>query len=314
LEGSGTFTSSTSTNSYTFNTFGTVATKGGTLLAALNEWVNSQSSSSGYYGWKDTPYPVFDLYRGKTATITRNLNGGSGTSGSVTITHNTAAFLGNPTRTGYTFTGWWTGYSGVTGTGTNYDSNADGTIAAAQASTIIESGTTALTLYAGWNLSTYIVRFNANGGTGTMSNQAFTYGTAKTLTANTFTWDWFTFLGWATSQANADNGVVTYNDSQSVSNLTTTNGAVIDLYAVWGTNYSTYYLYFSGGVSEDGNAGYVIPNIARALPTAEEMLIYAPLGKTFDGWYDNADFIGSPVTEVLITANGEVRHYYAKWT
>jgi uncharacterized repeat protein (TIGR02543 family) len=146
-----------------------------------------------------------------------------------------------------------------------------------------------------------------------MSNQLFTYGTAKALTANAFTREWFVFLGWATSDANAKNGTISYSNGQSVNNLTTVDGGTVDLYAVWGTNYSTYYLYFSTGASAEGNAGYVIPNVARALPTAEEMLIYAPPGKTFDGWYDNADFTGSPVTEVLITAKGEVKHYFAKW-
>jgi hypothetical protein len=306
------------TDCYTFDTSGNVATKGGTLLDALNEWVVDYPKGFGgnlpsLYRWKDTPYPVFDIYYGKAVTVTRNLNGGSGISGDVTISHNTAASLGKPTRTGHTFTGWWTVYSGVTGTGTNYDSNRDGTITAADASAIIESGVAALTLYAGWTVNTYTVRFNASGGTGTMADQSFTYGTAKSLTANTFSKEYFRFLGWATSQANADKGTVSYNNAQSVSNLTTTNGAVIDLYAVWGTNYSTYYLYFSTGASVEGNAGYVEPNVAKTLPTAEEMVKYAPPGKTFDGWYDNADFTGSAVTQVLITARGEVRHYFSKW-
>ena len=75
----------------------------------------------------------------------------------------------------------------------------------------------------------YSVKFNANGGTGTMSNESFTYGTAKTLTANAFTRTGYAFQGWATSSG----GSKVYNDKQSVSNLTTTAGATVNLYAKW---------------------------------------------------------------------------------
>jgi uncharacterized repeat protein (TIGR02543 family) len=73
------------------------------------------------------------------------------------------------------------------------------------------------------------VKFNANGGTGTMANQSFTYGTSKALTANAFTRTGYVFQGWATS---ASGGTV-YNDKQKVQDLTTTSGAVVNLYAVW---------------------------------------------------------------------------------
>ena len=75
----------------------------------------------------------------------------------------------------------------------------------------------------------YTVKFNANGGTGTMANQSFTYGTSKALTANAFTRAGYAFQGWATS---ASGGTV-YNDKQKVQDLTTTSGAVVNLYAVW---------------------------------------------------------------------------------
>lgn len=57
----------------------------------------------------------------------------------------------------------------------------------------------------------YTVKFNANGGTGTMANQSFTYGTSKALTANAFTRTGYVFQGWATS---ASGGKV-YNDKRS---------------------------------------------------------------------------------------------------
>ena len=75
----------------------------------------------------------------------------------------------------------------------------------------------------------YTVKFNANGGTGSMANQSFTYGTEQALTANAFTRTGYMFQGWATSAG----GAKVYNDKQSVSNLTQTSGAVVNLYAVW---------------------------------------------------------------------------------
>lgn len=75
----------------------------------------------------------------------------------------------------------------------------------------------------------YSVKFNANGGSGTMPNESFTYGTAKALTANAFTRTGYTFQGWATSAS----GTKAYSDKQSVSNLTMTAGVVVNLYAVW---------------------------------------------------------------------------------
>ena len=75
----------------------------------------------------------------------------------------------------------------------------------------------------------YTIKFNANGGTGTMADEPFAYGIEKALTTNAFTRTGFTFQGWATSAA----GEVVYSDKQSVSNLTATADATVNLYAVW---------------------------------------------------------------------------------
>lgn len=75
----------------------------------------------------------------------------------------------------------------------------------------------------------YTVKFNANGGTGTMENESFAYGIGKALTANAFKRTGYTFHGWATSSG----GAVVYKDKQYVTNLTSTAGATVNLYAVW---------------------------------------------------------------------------------
>ena len=83
----------------------------------------------------------------------------------------------------------------------------------------------------------YKVQFNANGGSGTMSDQNFTYDVSQNLTNNSFTWDEaHTFLGWSTDQ-NAS--VPTYTNGESVSNLSAENNATVILYAVWRADYYT---------------------------------------------------------------------------
>ena len=78
-------------------------------------------------------------------------------------------------------------------------------------------------------VNSYSVRFNANGGNGTMADQSFLYGVAQNLTANTFERRAYAFAGWASSPS----GSIQYGDEESVLNLVTENNGVLDLYAVW---------------------------------------------------------------------------------
>ena len=86
-----------------------------------------------------------------------------------------------------------------------------------------------LTLAAQWTPISYSVRFNPNGGVGTMTNEAFVYDTAKTLTLNAFGRAGYIFNGWATSATGASR----YDDGQTVQNLSSISDDVVDLYATW---------------------------------------------------------------------------------
>ena len=79
---------------------------------------------------------------------------------------------------------------------------------------------------------TYTVTFdkNSTSATGTMANQSFKYDTAQNLTANAYSWESHSFTGWNTS---SDGQGTSYADGASVSNLTTTDGATVTLYAQW---------------------------------------------------------------------------------
>ena len=78
------------------------------------------------------------------------------------------------------------------------------------------------------NMPHYMVVFDANGGEGTMEDQEFVYGTSQRLTANGFTSNGDSFLGWNTK---ADGSGMHYADEAEVINLATSGS--ITLYAEW---------------------------------------------------------------------------------
>ncbi len=131
----------------------------------------------------------------------------------------------NPyTKTGYSFTGWNTK---ADGTGDRYTN--------LQTINEIEED---LTLYAQWVANTYKVQYNANGGTGNMAEQQFSYDVSQTLLQNTFTHSTYNFVSWNTK---ADGTGTYYQDKQEVSNLVSTSNGTITLYAQWDRVPDVYY-------------------------------------------------------------------------
>ena len=127
--------------------------------------------------------------------------------------------LPNPTRTGYKLNGWYTAATGGTKVG-----NGGATYTA----------TKDITLYAQWSQDNYYVKFDANGGTGTMANETFQRDIAKALTSNAFTKANCTFVGWSRTKPATNVRVPhkDYNNGQSVTNIAA-SGETITLYAVW---------------------------------------------------------------------------------
>ncbi len=77
----------------------------------------------------------------------------------------------------------------------------------------------------------YQVAFHGNGSVGTaMPNQALVYDRSDVLTKNTYTKEQAVFMGWSLTQ---EGTTVDYQDKATVSNLTTENNDVVNLYAVW---------------------------------------------------------------------------------
>ena len=76
----------------------------------------------------------------------------------------------------------------------------------------------------------YKIRFDANGGTGTMADQSHTYDRKQALTANTFAREGYRFTGWNTR---GDGKGKAFTDKRTVTNLLAHDGAVGVLYAQW---------------------------------------------------------------------------------
>ncbi len=139
----------------------------------------------------------------------------------------------------------------------------------------------------------YKVRYNANGGSGTMTDQSFTYNTAQNLKSNTFTRAGYYFTDWNGNGTNYTNG-------QSVINLTTTHNSTIDFYAQWKPYVFTYSFDTDGGSTHAGGTAAYGSSIT--LPKPDKT------GYTFKGWQHgiNENIYQAGSYSVNDTANGDV--------
>ena len=224
-----------------------------------------------------------------------NANGGSGTMSNQSFVYGTSQKLSsnNFTRTNYSFQGWATSESG----GVAYSNGQT-------VNNLVTSGT--FNLYAVWLGNPYQVRFNANGGSGTMSNQSFTYGTAQALSANSFTKANYTFQGWATSAS----GGVAYNNRQSVNNLIGTG--VYDLYAVWKANSKTITL-DNQSASTAGSTSVTV-TFDSPIPT---ITVPGKAGYVFTGYFSatsgGTQYINANGTSARNWDSATLTKLYARW-
>lgn len=91
----------------------------------------------------------------------------------------------------------------------------------------------------------YYVKYDANGGQGTMANSKHAYDVATALSKNTYTKPGYSFAGWNTS---ADGSGTSYANGATVKNLTFNDGEIVTLYAQWEQIHYT--------VTLDPNGGY----------------------------------------------------------
>lgn len=136
-----------------------------------------------------------------------------------------------------------------------------------------------------WVPLEYKITFDNNGGVGVVNPQYLSYNETGALNKNTLTKKGYTFGGWLY------NGQ-TYDDEQTVLNLTTTEGEVV-LQAIWKPiAYSITYNLNNGINSKENPEEYIIENKKIILQNASK------LGYAFEGWYTNEDLSGNPLTEI----------------
>ena len=128
----------------------------------------------------------------RSYTVAFDANGGSAVASQTVKYGAKATQPANPTRTGYTFQGWYTAKDG----GARYDFN--------------QTVTGNVTLYAHWTANTYTVSFDANGGS-SVAAQKVKYGSRATKPADP-TRTGYTFQGWYT----AKDGGARYDFNQTV--------------------------------------------------------------------------------------------------
>lgn len=205
---------------------------------------------------------------GQTVNITFNANGGTGGTGPTAMPVGSPLQAPTVARLGYILSGW----------------------SPSLPSTVPSVDTTYV---AQWTPITYTINYHGNGNnSGSTASSTHTYDVNKALTANGFVKTGYNLLGWSTSQ-NAT--APTYSDKQVVKNLSSTQGATLNFYAVWeiGTYTQTF----------DANGGMGGTSVTRTYNTELVAPFVYREGHTFTGWQP----------EVPSLVPGYNQTYVAQW-
>lgn len=250
---------------YTFTGWFT-STSGGTQVTSST--IQSNTYSTSYYAqWTPATY-----------TLTFDHQGGTSGTTSKSITYlSTYGTLPTPTRTGYSFKGWFTASSGGT---QRYDTTSVTT-------------TTDITLYAQWTALSYTVSFDSQGGSTVSSRTVYfgsTYGSLSTPTKTGYT-----FVGWFDS-------IVGGTQFTSATLVNTASNHT--LYGRWTPKTYT--------ITYNTNGGNAITADTKTLGTTYTLPIPIKTGYKFDGWYSDVALTTSVGNDYTVTASNVT--LYAKWS
>lgn len=209
-----------------------------------NAWGATLTGKVGISSGKGSVYvEIYSKWWGASPVETS----GTITSGSTTKSYNKVGSLNwayckfyATASSGYTFDAWYTNSAGTSGKTTDNPKETGTT-----------SGNRTDEYWAVFTPHTYTIKFNGNGGSGNMGQYTCTYDVAWNLTANSYTREGYTFDSWNTKE---DGTGTKFIDGKSVKNLTSEDGATINLYAQWTPN--KYYVHFDG----NGNSGGSMSN------------------------------------------------------
>ena len=249
---------------------GSVDLIGNVIITLDNEVTIIEFGSDGknYYTYIDGAL-FWEVVPSSGYSITFEENGGT------TVTDLSGQIvLPNPlpttTKSGYTFVNWY------------YDS---AFTQKANAGDTIESN---VTLYAKWELNTYTITYNSNGGSSIPQSSDVTQLPNPLPTP---TKSGYTFLGW-------------YYDS-SFTNAAVAGDSLssdVTLYAKWQLNTYT--------ITYNSNGGSSIPQTSDATQLPDPLPTTTKSGYTFRGWFYDSDFTNEVLAGDPLTSDVTL---YAKW-
>ena len=260
-------------------------------------WSTSSTATSPSYSASNYTYvsissgtTFYAVWQRNTYTLTFNAVGGTCSESSRPVQYAYAfGALPTPTRSGYTFLGWFTASSGGT-----------------QVSSATTMGAASRTIYAQWSRNTCTVTLSANG-TGALLDYFNTstysysvYQNDNTTLTTTASRTGFAFLGWSKSST-ATSATYTPNPNIQIPITASTT-----FYAVWQRNNYTLTFNAVGGTCSESSRTVAYQAAFGTLPT--------PLrsGYTFNGWY-TASSGGTKVSSAT-TMGAASQTIYAQWT
>ena len=232
------------------------------------------------YPEKDTEYTAVWVKEGDYTITYVNVDGATNENPASYNVETETITLKDPVKPGYTFGGWYK----------------DGEFTT-QVTEIIQGTTGNITLYAKWELVSYTITYELDGGTNVPENPESYNVETETITLKAPTKDKYDFKGW-------------YKDGEFTDEITEiTQGTTgdITLYAKWELESYTITYELNGGTNASENpAGY---NVETGTITLKDPV---KTGYTFAGWYRTEDYTGEAVTEIVQGSTGDIT-LYAKW-
>jgi uncharacterized repeat protein (TIGR02543 family) len=212
-----------------------------------------------------------------TYTVTFEVNGGSRITPQTVAQGDTVVKPADPTRSGYTFAGWYQNSTLTSAWSFAYDVAAD------------------ITLYARWTPVTCTVTFNATGGSG-IGQQQVTPGSTIVEPAKPAR-SGYVFIGWYKDAALA--GVWNFASDVVTASLT--------LYAKWADENATIY---TVTFNADGGSA-VSPQQVESGGKVAQVTPPTRAGYTFGGWYSDAALTSLWDVNTAVTGNMTL---YARWS
>ena len=283
---------------------------------SFDGWAIEEFGVAVYNGGDDYEMPstnvsLFAQWTAVSYSITYNLdNGVAGETNPGSGVYGNSFYVSAPTKEGCIFTGWTlagtnpdytTAFYGSTSTPSTAITSADIKAFIDETSDVyfIDLSSTVdgnITLTANW-ITIYTISYNLNGGTNGANPDTYTNET-PTITLQPATKTGYTFNGWY------DNAEFT---GDAVTEITLGTTGDITLYAKFTINTYNITYNLNNGINGANPNTYTVETPTIILEQATKT------GYTFNCWYDNAEFSGNAITEIILGSVGNVT-FYAKFT